>query len=189
MLLQARESGGLRDDAELLAQCAMLLFAGHETTRNLLGNGIQALLSHPEQWQCLCQDPDLVPGAVRELLRYDSPVQYSGRRVTTDLVLHGQLLRRGDLVLPLIGAANRDPVRHVEPELLDVKRPDPGALSFGSGAHVCLGAALTRIEAEVVLRRMLARWPGLQLASAEPQWCTNPAYRGLARIPLRHATA
>lgn len=188
-LLQARERGELRDDAELLAQCAMLLFAGHETTRNLLGNGLQALLSQPGQWALLRQDPNLVPGAVRELLRYDSPVQYTGRRVTTDLVLHGQRLRRGDLVLALIGAANRDPARHARPEELDITRPDPGALSFGSGVHVCLGAALTRLEAEVVLRRLLARQPHLQLASATPQWCANPAYRGLAALPLRSAVA
>ncbi|WP_137895673.1 cytochrome P450 [Ramlibacter sp. 2FC] len=186
-LLQARERGEIQGEAELLAQCAMLLFAGHETTRNLLGNGLFALLSHPDQWALLQQDSSLVPGAVRELLRYDSPVQYTGRRVTTDLMLHGQRLRRGDLVLALIGAANRDPARHERPEELDITRADPGALSFGSGVHVCLGAALTRLEAEVVFGRLLARWPHLQLASTEPRWCANPAYRGLAALPLRHA--
>ncbi|PUE14592.1 biofilm PGA synthesis protein PgaC [Limnohabitans sp. MMS-10A-160] len=186
-LLKARERGEIRDDAELLAQCAMLLFAGHETTRNLLGNGLFALLSHPEQWAGLRQDPAGVPGAVRELLRYDSPVQYTGRRVTTDLMLHGQRLRRGDLVLALIGSANRDPARHALAEALDITRADPGALSFGSGVHVCLGAALTRLEAEVVLGRLLVRWPDLQLASTQPQWCANPAYRGLAALPLRRA--
>jgi len=186
-LLKARERGEIRDEAELLAQCAMLLFAGHETTRNLLGNGLFALLSHPDQWARLREDPALVPGAVRELLRYDSPVQYTGRRVTTDLMLHGQRLRRGELVLALIGAANRDPARHERPEELDVTRADPGALSFGSGVHVCLGAALTRLEAEVVFGRLLARWPGLRLAAERPSWCANPAYRGLAALPLRRA--
>ncbi|WP_137890600.1 cytochrome P450 [Ramlibacter sp. 2FC] len=186
-LLRASERGEIRDEAELLAQCAMLLFAGHETTRNLLGNGLQALLSQPGQWALLQQDPALVPGAVRELLRYDSPVQYTGRRVTTDLMLHGQRLRRGDLVLALIGAANRDPARHERPEELDITRADPGALSFGSGVHVCLGAALTRLEAEVVFGRLLARGPHWQLASEQPQWCANPAYRGLAALPLRRA--
>jgi len=186
-LLKARERGEIRDEAELLAQCAMLLFAGHETTRNLLGNGLFALLSHPQQWARLREDPALVPGAVRELLRYDSPVQYTGRRVTTDLMLHGQRLRRGELVLALIASANRDPARHERPEALDITRADPGALSFGSGVHVCLGAALTRLEAEVVFGRLLARWPGLRLASTEPPWCANPAYRGLAALPLRRA--
>ncbi len=187
-LLAARERGEIQGEAELLAQCAMLLFAGHETTRNLLGNGLQALLSHPAQWQRLRGDPALVPGAVRELLRYDSPVQYTGRRVTTDLMLHGQRLRRGDLVLALIGAANRDPARHERPEELDITRADPGALSFGSGVHVCLGAALTRLEAELVFSRLLERWPHLRLASERPQWCANPAYRGLAALPLRRLT-
>lgn len=184
-LLAARERGEIQGEAELLAQCAMLLFAGHETTRNLLGNGLFALLSHPAQWARLREEPALVPGAVRELLRYDSPVQYTGRRVSTDLMLHGQLLRRGDLVLALIGAANRDPARHENPEALDITRADPGALSFGSGVHVCLGAALTRLEAEVVFSRLLRRWPRLQLASPAPRWCANPAYRGLAALPLR----
>lgn len=184
-LLAARERGAIRDEAELLAQCAMLLFAGHETTRNLLGNGLFALLSHPDQWARLREAPSLVPGAVRELLRYDSPVQYTGRRVTTVLMLHGQRLRRGDLVLALIGAANRDPARHENPEVLDITRTDPGALSFGSGPHVCLGAALTRLEAEVVFSRLLKRWPHLQLAGTKPPWCANPAYRALAALPLR----
>jgi cytochrome P450 len=115
-LVQAEEAGQIHGSAELLAQCAMLLFAGHETTRNLLGNGLHALLNHPEQWQLLQREPELLPGAVRELLRYDSPVQYTGRRVATDLVLHGQRLRRGDLVVALIAAANRDPVRYDAPE-------------------------------------------------------------------------
>lgn len=185
VLRQARERGALKDDAELLAQCAMLLFAGHETTRNLLGNGLYALLTHPEQWQCLLDDPDRAPGAVRELLRYDSPVQYSGRRVTTALTLHGQRLERGDLVLPLIGSANRDPARHARPEQFDILRPDPGALAFGSGAHACLGAALTRVEAEVVLRHLLARWPRMRLAQAAPRWMANPAYRGLQSLMLQ----
>ncbi|HMO86954.1 MAG TPA: cytochrome P450, partial [Lacipirellulaceae bacterium] len=155
----------------------------------LLGNGLQALLSHPDQWQLLQREPQRMPVAVRELLRYDSPVQYTGRRVTTDLMFHGQLLRRGDLVLPLIGAANRDPARHAEPERLDVTRSDPGALSFGSGIHVCLGAALTRLEAEVVFGRLLERGVDWQLANREAQWCMNPAYRGLATLRLRSPAA
>jgi len=184
-LLQARERGAFRDDAECLAQCAMLLFAGHETTRNLLGNGLLALLSHPQQWELLRDAPERIPGAVRELLRFDSPVQYTGRRVTTALQLHGQTLQRGDLVLLLLGAANRDPARHAHPDRLDVLRADPGSLAFGSGIHACLGAALTRLEAEIVLRRLLQRWPRLRLADAAPRWFDNPAYRGLRSLLLR----
>jgi cytochrome P450 len=184
-LIQAEASGEIEGGAELLSQCAMLLFAGHETTRNLLGNGLQALLSHPEQWRCLQHDPALLPGAVRELLRYDSPVQYTGRRVTTDLLLHGRLLRRGDLVVPLIGAANRDPARYPEPDIFDVARDNGSSLSFGSGPHVCIGAALTRMEAEMVFRELLRRWSGLHLADAQAQWSGNPVYRGLVALPVR----
>jgi len=187
LLRQARVQGALKDDSELLAQCAMLLFAGHETTRNLLGNGLHALLTHPEQWQCLLDNPDRTPDAVRELLRFDSPVQYTGRRVTTALTMHGQKLQRGDLVLPLIGSANRDPARHADPERLDILRLDPGTLAFGSGIHACLGSALTRLEAEVALRRLIARWPSLRLAQSTPRWMENPAYRGLQSLLLQAA--
>lgn len=186
-LVQAEAAGEIESGAELLSQCAMLLFAGHETTRNLLGNGLQALLSHRRQWQRLQHDAALVPGAVRELLRYDSPVQYTGRRVATNLVLHGHLLRRGDLVVPLIGAANRDPVRYREPDTLDVARDDGSSLSFGSGPHVCIGAALTRMEAEIVLRHLSCRWPGLHLAGSTPRWIGNPVYRALTALPVSRA--
>jgi len=184
-LLHAEAEGRIEAGAELLAQCAMLLFAGHETTRNLLGNGLHALLSHPEQWQRLRQAPDLLPNALRELLRYESPVQYTGRRVTTDMVLHGRRLRRGDLVVALIGAANRDPARFRNPDKLDITRREGSHLSFGHGPHVCIGAALTLMEAEIVFRVLLADWPDLALVDAEPHWNGNPVYRGLARLPVR----
>jgi cytochrome P450 len=183
-LLQAEAQGEIEGSAELLAQCAMLLFAGHETTRNLLGNGLYALLSHPAQWQQLQQNPGLLPSAVRELLRFDSPVQYTGRRVAADMELHGQLLRRGDLVVPLIGAANRDPARHAEPDRLDVAGRDGGSVSFGSGPHVCIGAMLTRVEAEITFRLVLQRFPDLRLGAEAVQWVANPAYRGLMGLPL-----
>lgn len=188
-LVQAEARGEIQHGAELLAQCAMLLFAGHETTRHLLGSGLQALLSHPAQWQRLRQEPALLPGAVRELLRFDSPVQYTGRRVVTDLVLHGQQLRRGDLVLPLIGAANRDPARYAEPDTLDIMRSHGSSLSFGSGPHVCIGAALTLMEAKILFGQLLRRWPGLSLVDSLPSWGSKPAYRGLMTLPLRHWAA
>jgi len=185
-LVQAEARGEIDGGAELLAQCAMLLFAGHETTRHLLGSGVQALLTHPEQCERLRREPALLPSAVREFLRFDSPVQYTGRRVATDLVLHGQQLRRGDLVLPLIGAASRDPARYTLPDTLDITRNEGPSLAFGVGPHVCLGAALTRIEAEIVFRQVLARWPDLRLLDASPRWGSNPAYRGLVALPLAH---
>lgn len=184
-LVQAEAAGEIQGSAELLAQCAMLLFAGFETTRHLLGSGLQALLAHPPQWRRLQQEPALLPGAVRELLRFDSPVQYTGRRVGTDLVLHGQQLRRGELVVPLIGAANRDPARYTQPDTLDIIRSEGSSLSFGSGPHVCIGAALTRMEVEMVFAQILRRWPEIQRADGAPQWMDKPVYRGLVTLPLR----
>jgi hypothetical protein len=188
-LAAAQARGEIEDGAELLAQCAMLLFAGHETTRHLLGSSVQALLSHPAQWERLVREPALLPGAVRELLRFESPVQYTGRRVATDLVLHGQRLRRGDLALALIGAASRDPRRYLEPDVLDIARRQGASLAFGSGPHVCIGAALTLMESRIVLGQLLKRWPGLRLAEAVPRWGDKPAYRGLTALPLRRQPA
>jgi cytochrome P450 len=183
-LVAAEAKGEIQDGAELLAQCAMLLFAGHETTRHLLGSGLQALLMHPAQWQRLRREPGLLPSAVREVLRFDSPVQYSGRRVATDLILHGQQLRRGDLVLPLIGAASRDPSRYAQPDMLDITRSQGSSLAFGSGPHTCIGAALTLMEAKIVFAQVLKRWPGLSLVDSSPRWGDKPAYRGLVTLPL-----
>ncbi len=185
VLLRARERGDIRDDAELLAQCAMTLFAGHETTRNLLGNGLLALLQHPAQWQQLRQQPQKVSNAVREMLRYDSPVQYTGRRVTCDMELHGQALQRGDLVMVLIGSANRDPRRHHQPDHFDIDRPDPGALAFGSGIHVCIGAAMTRLEAEIVFSQLIDRASHWQLAQQRLEWKPQPLYRSLQRLIIQ----
>jgi cytochrome P450 len=184
-LAQAQARGEIEGGAELLAQCAMLLFAGHETTRHLLGTGVHALLSHPAQWQRLAREPELLPGAVRELLRFESPVQYTGRRVAADMVLQGCPLRRGELVLAMIGAAGRDPARYPDPDVLDIERRHGASLAFGSGPHVCIGAALTLMEARVVLRQLLERWPGLRLLDAAPRWGDKPAYRGLTALPLR----
>jgi cytochrome P450 len=187
-LLQAETEGLIQAGPELLAQCAMLLFAGHETTRNLLGNGLHALLTHPAQWAMLRSAPALLPGAVRELLRFDSPVQYTGRRVAADTVLHGRLLRRGELVLALIGAANRDPAFYAQPDAFDITREQPAPLSFGSGAHACIGSALSSIEAQVVFSRLLRRWPRLHLTGERAGvWNRNPVYRGLAQLPVGDA--
>lgn len=184
-LAVAEANGQVRGQAELLAQCAMLLFAGHETTRNLLGNGLQVLLSQPGAWAALVAEPALIPGAVRELLRYECPVQYTGRRVTTEVVLHGQRLKRGDLVVGLIGAANRDPAQYADPQRFDPRRKAGSSLAFGHGVHLCIGAALTLMEGEAALRALVRRWPGLRLAGdAAPDWVPNPVYRGLASLAV-----
>ncbi len=188
-LLQAERCGQIRGSAELLAQCVMLLFAGHETTRHLLAGGLRTLLSHPDQWRQLQRDPALLPGAVREMLRFDSPVQYTGRRVATELSLHGQTLRRGELVVALIGAANRDPARHERPDDFDITRRAAPLLAFGHGPHVCIGAALTMIEAQTVFAQVLQRWPDLVLAQPNDaaHWTGNALYRGLTDLSVRCA--
>ncbi len=183
-LLQAEAAGHICPGPELMAQCAMLLFAGHETTRHLLGNGLRALLAQPGAWQRLQREPALLPGAVRELLRFDSPVQYTGRRVITDCELHGQRLRRGDLVLALIGSANRDSQRHgANADQLDLTRASPGLLAFGAGPHACIGVSLTLLEAEIAFGALLRRFPQLQLTDEAPSsWNANAAYRGLQSL-------
>ncbi|TAL84637.1 MAG: cytochrome P450 [Candidimonas sp.] len=184
-LIRAEAHGGIITTKELLAQCCTLLFAGHETTRNLLGNGMLALLQHPSQWRALQQDPALMPLALRELLRFDSPVQYSGRRLKVDVELHGQLMKKGALVIPLIGAANRDPEKFSAPDELDIRRNEGSHLSFGHGPHVCIGATLTYLEAEIALRSVMRRLPELQLTDAPRSWGHNAVYRSLDALPLR----
>ncbi|WP_241020198.1 cytochrome P450 [Burkholderia sp. Ac-20345] len=187
-LARASRDGTIAVGAELLVQCAMLFFAGHETTRNLLGNGLYHLLAWPELWREIQHDPHRLKSAVRELLRFDSPVQYTGRRVATDLILHGQPLRRGELVLGLIGAANRDPRRYERPDELDIGRRAFAPLSFGSGPHVCIGAVLTMMEAEIVFSELIRRWPELQLSQLRPRWNRNPLYRGLEMLEVHIPT-
>ncbi|MGS0743880.1 cytochrome P450 [Glaciimonas sp. GG7] len=186
-LIAAEASGGIMTTKELLAQCCTLLFAGHETTRNLLGNGMLALLQHPQQWQTLQANPALLPSALKELLRFDSPVQYTGRRLTVDVEMHGQVMKKGDLAIPLIGSANRDPAKFTDPDTLDITRNQGAHLSFGFGPHVCIGAILTYMEAEIALRSVMQRLPGLQLMEATQSWGNNAVYRSLNALPLRFA--
>ncbi len=182
---QAVENGEM-DEAELMAQSAMLLFAGHETTRHLLGTSVLRLLQNPAQWQKLQTQPDLAANAVRELLRLEPPVQYTGRRARCDMELGGQTIKRNDLVLACIAAAHRDPGRYAHAEVLDIERASVASLAFGSGAHVCIGAALTQMEAEITLAHIAQRWPALRLAAPEQiDWDdSNLAYRGLQTLAL-----
>lgn len=184
-LILAEAEGGIVTTKELLAQCCTLLFAGHETTRNLLGNGMLALLQHPDQWQLLQRTPSLLASALKELLRFDSPVQYSGRRLKTDLEMHGKRMKKGDLVIALIGSANRDPEKFDDPDRLDITRNQGAHLSFGYGPHVCIGATLTYMEAEIAVRSLMRRLPGLAQASPTSQWGQNAVYRSLTELPLQ----
>lgn len=156
----------------------MLLLAGHETTRNLLANGLYALLSRPEKWGLLQRPPELMSGALRELPCFNSPAQYTGRRVVSDVELHGRTLRRGGLVIALIGAANRDPACYEKPDVLDITRRESSHLSFGSGPHLCIGAGLSLLEADIAFRHILRRWPAMRLLEPLPRWNGHAGSRG-----------
>ena len=184
LLMRAEDQGSL-SAVELLAQCCTLLFAGYETTRHLLGNGLLALLQHPAQWQALQQAPEKWPNALRELLRYDSPVQYTGRRLCADVVLHGQLLRKGELVILHLGAANHDPQHFSQPQQLDIERAEGNHLSFGAGPHVCLGATLTYMEANMAFTALMRALPDMRVVPDGLRWQPHAAYRGLASLPLQ----
>ncbi|MBQ0933549.1 cytochrome P450 [Ideonella sp. 4Y16] len=183
ILMHAQRRGEIEGGAEMLAQCAMVLFAGHETTRHLLGTAVYWLLADRRRWTSL-DDPARLPAAVRELLRWDSPVQYTGRRANCAFKLFGQDIRRGDLVLPLIGSANRDPLRYPDPEQIDLNRPVGIPLSFGTGPHVCIGATLTLMEAECAIGALVRRWPQACLADEPQQWIDMPLYRGLRKLKV-----
>ncbi|MFJ3046724.1 cytochrome P450 [Herbaspirillum chlorophenolicum] len=169
---------------EALAQCCTLLFAGYETTRNLLGNGLLALLRHPEQWARLKASPQLLRNAIREMLRYDSPVQYTGRRLVADIELRGKTLRKGELAILHIGAANYDPERFTDPHRFDIARDEGNHLAFGHGPHVCIGAALTCMEAEIAFGALLSAMPDMALSPAGLAWQNNSAYSALERLSL-----
>jgi len=171
-------------EAELLAQCALLLIAGHETTRNLLGNGLLALLEHPDQWSMLKHNPSLMRSAVRECTRYNSPVQLAGRTATQDFVWYGRQIAHGQSVIVFLGAANHDPNKFSNPERFDITRDEGQPLSFGHGAHFCIGAMLAQLEAEIAFATVIKRMPDVKLIDDTPHWCPNVSFRGLATLPL-----
>jgi pimeloyl-[acyl-carrier protein] synthase len=183
-LVRIEEQGERLAEDELVHMCILLLGAGHETTTNLLGNGVLALLRHPVQLALLRRDGTLLESAVDELLRYDSPVQMVGRWAAANTALGGVAIPRGAMLIVLAGAANRDPAVFAEPERLDVTRRDRRALSFGHGPHYCLGAPLARVEGQIALGSLLRRFPRLALAEEEPRWNGSPVFRGLRELWL-----
>lgn len=184
LLLRVEEEGEMLTGEELLAQCTLLLVAGHETTRNLLGNGMLALLQHPDQLAKLKDNPALISSAVRELARFDSPVQFSGRAAIEDFSWHEKEIKKGQTVILLLASANRDPEKFSEPEKLDISRDEGMPLSFGHGTHFCIGAALAYTEAEIAFTTLLERAPDLRLLDDVPAWRSNMSFRGLSRLRL-----
>ena len=186
-LVQARENDDRLTDEEIMSTAVLLFAAGFETTTNLLGNGLLALLRHPDQLAEWRDHPDIAPSAVEELLRFDSPVQFNLRTALEPADLLGQPLARGDRIVILQGAANHDPRRFERSDELDVRRQDNTPLSFGWGIHHCIGAALARMEGEIAFNALLARFGTLSLAEGEPRWRPGFTLRGLLELPLRVA--
>jgi len=184
MLVQAEEAGDRLSTAELRANVTLLFGAGHETTVNLIGNGLLSLQRNRAQWEALRDDRSLIPNAIEEVLRYECPVQAVARTVAEPMELGGQALDKGEIVVVLVGAANRDPAVFADPDRFDITRDDQRLLSFGGGIHYCLGAQLARIEAAVVFEALLRRLPGLTLPDSDrPQWRQSFTLRGLTSLP------
>lgn len=166
-MIQAEDEGDVLSDAELLENLVLLFLAGHETTVNLIGNGVNALLDHPDQLALLAADPSLAANATEELLRFDSPVQFSRRIALQPLEIEGVDIAPGELVMTCLGAANRDPAKFGPTAAqLDLTRPDAREhVSFGSGVHHCLGAALARLEGQEAIGRLVRRFPAMEKAA------------------------
>lgn len=182
-LARAEEAGDRLSEPELYANAALILVAGHETTTNLIGNGTLALLRHPDQLDRLRRDSSLVPSAVEEFLRYESPVQFVTRLMKEDLAVGGKTLRAGQMVLAMLGAVNRDPEQFPDPDRLDVGRADNKHMAFGLGSHFCLGAQLARLEGRIVFETLLRRLPNLRL-DGEVKYRKHFNLRGLEALPV-----
>lgn len=187
-LIRASDDEDRLSQHELVSMAFLLLVAGHETTVNLIGNGVLALLRHPDQLAALHADPSLLPGAVEEFLRYDGPINLATLRSTAEPIeVDGVTIPAGEFVMVALGGANRDPARFAEPDGLDVTRPAGGHLAFGHGIHYCLGAPLARMEGAIGIGGLLDRFPGLRLAGDAPtrlRWRDSTLIRGLTELPV-----
>ena len=184
-LVEAEDEGERLTERETLNMLRLLLIAGNETTTNLIGNGMLALLRNPGELQRLREDPGLIPSAVEELLRFDSPVQATFRRALADCEVNGFPLRKRDNLVVLVGSANRDADAFADPDRLDVGRGEAAHLSFGRGIHHCLGAPLARLEGRIVLEMLLERFPRITLGGGRPRFRKSIVLRGLGSLPLR----
>jgi cytochrome P450 len=188
-LIAAEDEGHRLTEDEVLSTCTLLLVAGHETTVNLIGNGMLALLRHPDELARLRDDPSLARSGVEELLRYDPPVTMTARIAMEDIEVGGITVEAGAQAILLLGAANRDPAQFADPDRLDLARPDNHHVAFGHGIHFCLGAPLARVEGQIALTEVARRFPDLELAADEPEYKENIVLRGLASLPLQFTPA
>jgi len=184
-LLTAEVDGDRLSEEEVVANTIVTMVGGQETTTNLIGNSILTLLRHPEELERLRGDLSLLPPAVEELLRYESPSQHTARLAPEDVVLGGKLISKRQAVIAVMGAANRDPERFAEPDRLDLGRQDNRHVAFAWAAHFCFGAPLARIEGQVALEAVLRRMPRLRLAGGPLQWRENLGLRGLTALPVK----
>jgi len=184
-LVHLEDEGDRLSEDELVATCILLLFAGHETTTNHIANAMLALIRFPDEAQKLRRDPSLAAAAVEELLRYDGPSGAQVRIVQVEHELHGKMLKRGERVFLLLNAANRDPRAYRDPDRLLIGRDGPPHLTFGFGLHICLGFPLARLEGQIALPALLARWRGIELAADALEWLNSMVFRGMRAMPVR----
>jgi cytochrome P450 len=183
-MIHAEDDGDMLDDQELRMMTVLLFIAGHETTMNLIGNGMYALLRNRDQLELLQQDPTLIEGAIEEMLRYDGPVHVTGRMPTEDLEVAGHMFEKGEQVVTLLAAANRDPARFEDPDRFDIRRPENHHLTFSQGIHYCLGASLARLEGQIAVGRLVERFPGIEIETEKPEYRDHFVLRGLRELQL-----
>ncbi len=184
LLIDIEEDGEVLTEEELYAQCIALLFAGHETTRNLIGNGMYTLLKHPQETAELREKPEMIRSAVEEILRYESPVQFTARVLKEDIEVCGQRIPKRWSILCMLGAANRDPKQFKEPNQLNLKRLNNQHLAFSAGPHFCIGNQLARLEGQIALLNLIQRFPEMKLIGPRPEWAPTFGFRGLKSLPV-----
>ncbi len=183
-LIAAEEQGDRLSEDELIATAVLLLGAGHETTMNLIGNGLLALFRHPDQMAQLKSAPSLIQSAIEECLRFDGPVQMTARTALEDLEIGGTKIEKGQQAVIVLAAANRDPAQFADPDRFDITRKENPHIAFSHGIHYCLGAPLARVEAQIAVNTLLQRLPNLRLATEELEWREMVTLRGLKTLPV-----
>jgi len=184
-LLNAENEGDNLTEEEVVANSIMLMTGGQETTTNLIGNGILTLLHNPGEFEKIQTNPSLIPSAIEELLRFESPIQYTSRLAPKDVQIGGQTIHQRQAVIVVMGAANRDPERFIDPDQLDICRQDNRHLAFAWGSHFCFGAPLARLEGQIVFETILRRIPNLKLEPGPVKWRENLGFRGLTTLPVK----